>query len=318
MFSSILIYLQLSYNQQTKCLNSIIINNNQHSFCQKSNTLNSQKVQSDLYLSQKQRVIHVFLYTEYTQKTTVNSQLYNYDVNVFALFGFAANGQFVSDSLINISLNFEVLQGALLCISCDMHIINSTTVFIATGHIISALIIEAHQTIQLQQTLIQYRAFSGNSSGIVNIINSSALNFSIIDCRLAGSDLMYSSYNGYLSAAIFSQVTISIQKLLVCVNNISKLGSLSVSIIWNGSDSQQCDICDGIGVVYGLCSEALKFGKTVNGTEECVYPFEYINNSCVCARFFVKCFDMCGRYLSHQQCVQLRRLGYGSSPGNAS
>ncbi|CAL5981327.1 IPT/TIG_domain-containing protein [Hexamita inflata] len=191
------------------------------------------------------------------------------------------------DSLINVSLNFQVFNGALICIKCDVKIFNCTLVFIATGNQVSGILIYANTQICIQQTFIQYRISSQQSSGIVNSVNTSDVNISIIDCKLIGFNFISSEYSGYIAAQILQNTTISITQLYVCAENISAFGNKSIITAYNGTIDHKCDLCDANYYVYGICSDALKYGQEINHILQCVYPFEYINNQCVCSQGYV-------------------------------
>ncbi|CAL6026458.1 Hypothetical_protein [Hexamita inflata] len=63
-----------------------------------------------------------------------------------------------------------------------------------------------------------------------------------------------------------------------------------------GYETTQCDLCDQQQIVYGLCSEQLKYSENVNGMYQCVYPFEYVDNECACVTGYLlnntKCIDV--------------------------
>ncbi|CAL6009185.1 Growth_factor receptor cysteine-rich domain superfamily [Hexamita inflata] len=266
------------------CQNSITINSNQYNYCQKTQNLNQLKLAKEMFMSQKYNQ-QVFLYTEFTKYSVIDLQVSNYNVNSFTLFGFVTDTQVVLDSHINISLNFEVFQGALMCIKCDIKIMNCSFVFIASGKIISALIVEVNQLMLIQQSFIQYRVVSSNSSGLINIV-SSPINLSVIDCKLTGGNLVESNYSGYIAAVISSNPNlVSIKNFFVCVSNISALGNQSISLQLDVI--LQCDICGLQFMVYGLCLDSLLNGQYVSGTIQCLHPFTFTDNQCVCVPGYI-------------------------------
>ncbi|CAL6025303.1 Conserved_hypothetical protein [Hexamita inflata] len=280
---------------QTSCQNNILINNNQYNFCQKSKQLNNVILEKEMFILQKSNS-QLFINADNVQKSVIDVQIYNYAVNAFVLFGLSES-QIVLDSQINVSLNFKVYQGALICIKCDVQIITCTLVFIAAGNKISGILIEANRQICIQSTFIQYRISSQYSSGIVNSVNTSNVNMSIIDCKLIGFNLISSECSGYIATQLLQSTIITITQFYVCAENISAFGNNSI-ITYNGTIDHKCDLCDTNYYVYGICSD-LKYGQEINYMLQCVYPFEYVNNQCVCAQGYV---------LDQQICVNIIQI----------
>ncbi|CAL6103950.1 Conserved_hypothetical protein [Hexamita inflata] len=282
---------------QTSCQNNILINNNQYNFCQKSKQLNNVKLEKEMFILQKSNS-QLFINADNVQKSAIDVQIYNYAVNAFVLFGLS-EAQIVLDSSINVSLNFQVFQGALICIKCDVQIITCTLVFIAAGNQVSGILIEANTQICIQQTFIQYRISSQYSSGIVNSVNTSNVNMSIIDCKLIGFNLISSECSGYIATQLLQSTIITITQFCVCAENISTFGNNSIITTYNGTIDHKCDLCATNYYVYGICSDSLKYGQEINHMLQCVYPFEYINNQCVCAQGYV---------LDQQICVNIIQI----------
>ncbi|CAL6066624.1 Hypothetical_protein [Hexamita inflata] len=277
MLSSILIYKQLNCN---KCTNSILLNSQSYSFCQKVKNINNLKLQQELHVTQKQS--NMFLYTTLTQTLEVDVRISNENVNAFALFGFNLNTNVVRDSLVNISLGFEVFHGALVCIKCDVEIYNCSLVFIASGKELSGLVGEAPNSVFLQQSLIQYRLASMLTSGIVNRIDNANANVTIVDCNLTGSNLIESDYSGYIACEIVSQMNMTISSFVVCVDSNLSLGNQSANITFNGAVTLSCDVCGGQMVVYGLCGDSLQYAQPHSGMLTCDLPFEFVDGQCQC------------------------------------
>ncbi|CAL6000821.1 Hypothetical_protein [Hexamita inflata] len=228
----------------------------------------------------------MFIYTDIIQKTALDLQIFNYDVKMFVLFGLGGN-QSLFDSQINVSLHLEVFQGALLCVQCNLSSQYCSLVFIASGQQVSGLMIEADKQIYIQQTFIQYRFLSQNASGIVNRISDMNTNITICDSQLTGYNLIGSGYNGYISSLILSNITIIISKLQVCVDNVTSVGNQSIIVTFNGSVSIQCDLCGLSKVIYGICSDFLYHSQELNGIWQCILPFVYVDNKCMCAQGYV-------------------------------
>ncbi|CAL6000886.1 Conserved_hypothetical protein [Hexamita inflata] len=231
-----------------------------------------------------------------TKQSQIDVSVNNVEINTFALFGISANNQTIIDSNINISLQFPVLTGALLCIICDVDLQQCNLVFIANGQQISCLIIEPKERVNIQSSFIQFRICSMNSSGIANIINQSSVTFSIYQCKLTGYNLLQSKYNGYIASSILVNIQLNITQMYICVDKTQRFGTESVQISIIGSDSIQCDICEQQQVVYGLCGEVLNYSENVDGMYQCVYPFEYVDNKCVCAY---------GYLLNNTKCINI-------------
>ncbi|CAL5990950.1 Conserved_hypothetical protein [Hexamita inflata] len=283
MFSSILtIFKQINHLQYSHCVNNIYFNNNQYSYCQKSGQLNNVKVQNDIVLAHKNNNVNLYIYANRTQQATMESQVFNYNIKTFAIFGFN-NRQEIHDSQINMSLKFDVLQGALICIQCDVFVHNCTLVFVARGQQVSGVLIESLANIQIMQSFVQFRHASGNSSGIVNTVNNAMDNFTIAHCKLTGHNIITSPFNGYISSAVLTHVVVNVTDFYVCAGYTDMLGQLSVTITQNGSEVERCDICGSLYYVYGLCVDSIQYGTLANGTMQCVYPFEYANDKCECA-----------------------------------
>ncbi|CAL6020448.1 Conserved_hypothetical protein [Hexamita inflata] len=297
MISSItLIFQQLSFQKHATCLNSLVVNKNKYNFCQKASRLNKINLQNDLYLSQKSSNVHLFIQTEATKQASIDVNVNNVDVNVFALFGFNINSQTISDSLVNVTLQFEVITGALVCITCDIYVLSSTLVFIASGQQISGLILESLLNVHLFQSFVQYRITSQRSSGLVNVITQEQVNFSINNCKLSGHNLLSSDSNGYIASSIQVNFTVTLDKFIVCIDSIVAFGQNSMTISVVGLETLNCDICEQSNIAYGLCVNLLENSKIDGGMYRCIFPFEYIDNTCMCAS---------GYLLNITECVDL-------------
>ncbi|CAL6081285.1 Conserved_hypothetical protein [Hexamita inflata] len=286
MIASIVLVKQLTYNKESMCANNILIGNDQYNYCAKSKNLNNQKIVNEIFFQQYSNS-QLFMNTDSTQKSVIDIQVYNYNVNVFVLFGLVGASQNVVDSKINISLNFPVFQGALICVQCDVYVTNCTLVFIATGKAISCVLIEARSVILIQQTFIQFRISSFNSSGIANKVNHASVIFSITDCKLTGSNLLQSGFNGYISCQVLVPISVVISSFFVCVGNTSNIGNESEIVSFTGAEIDQCDLCDTQFVVYGLCLDSLKYGTQVGNVLECYYPFIFQDIQCTCDQGYV-------------------------------
>ncbi|CAL6021714.1 Conserved_hypothetical protein [Hexamita inflata] len=297
MLASIVCFKQLQLNTQTSCYNNILINNNQYNYCQKSKYLNNVKLTNEIYILQKSNT-QLFIHSNNVQKSAIEIQVHNYAVNSFVLFGLSEQ-QIVSDSLINVSLKFEVFQGALICLKCDVKVLNCTLVFIAAGYQISGILIDASTQLCIQQTFIQYRSQSQHSSGIVNVVNGSDVNILIIDCKLFGFNIVNNGYSGYIATQILQKIVVTIIQFYVCAQDIPTVGNQSVEIIYDGTIERRCDLCNASYYVYGICADSLKYSQDLYGVLQCVYPFEYAYDQCTCAQGYV---------LDQQSCVNVIQI----------
>ncbi|CAL6101030.1 Hypothetical_protein [Hexamita inflata] len=240
--------------------------------------------------------MNLFIYTNVTKQSHIDVSVDNVDVNTFSLFGFSMDKQIVQDSNINISIYFQVLSGALLCTICDIDLQRCTLVFIASGLQVSSMIIEPKESITIQQSFIQFRISSMNSSGLTNVVKQSSVTILISQCKLAGSNQLESENNGYIASAIFANILLNITQFVICVDETSRFGQDVVKIRSLGYESVQCDVCDSQYVVYGICGEMLKYSENVNGMLQCVHPFEYVDSQCKCASGYLlnnsKCIDV--------------------------
>ncbi|CAL6021125.1 Conserved_hypothetical protein [Hexamita inflata] len=241
-------------------------------------------LQNDIFLSQKSSNIHLFIQTEVTKQASIDVTVNNVEVSLFALFGFNVNSQTISDSLVNVTLQFEVITGALICITCDITVLSSTLVFIASGQQISGLILETLLNVNLFQSFVQYRINCLHSSGLINVINQESVNFQIKNCKLSGYNYLQSDFNGYIASSILINFMVTYNQFIICIDSTNIFGvNSNVTIIVIGSETLNCDICAQYNIAYGLCVDYLDHSRIDDGVLKCKYPFEYINNSCICA-----------------------------------
>ncbi|CAL6110276.1 Conserved_hypothetical protein [Hexamita inflata] len=290
MIFSILYFKQLQ--RDSACISNLLVDNQQYSYCQKSKSLVKVKLQ-DLHVAHKSNNIQIFMYTDATQQSRIDIEVFNQNVNAFALFGFNLKTNVIKDSLVNISLNFEVFHGALVCIICDVEIYNCSLIFVASGKQLSGLVGEALNSVFLQQSLVQYRLTSLNASGVVNQIRNANANITIVDCKMAGSNLIESGYSGFIACEIVKPMNIIISSFVVCVDNIKSLGNQSFVFSINGTINYSCDVCGVQKVIYGLCGDNLQYAVEHNGMMTCDSPFEYLDNQCKCMYGYLRDGSIC-------------------------
>ncbi|CAL5997915.1 Hypothetical_protein [Hexamita inflata] len=163
---------------------------------------------------------------------------------------------------------------------------------------------EGQQLLLIQYSFIQYRMTSSNSSGIINQVNQQ-INLTIFDCKLTGSNLVDSDYNGYVASIIVLPIlSLNITNFFVCVQNISALGNQSLSLQINVK--LQCDLCGELNVVYGICAESLVQGQFVNNyLLQCIYPFIFNNNQCICDQGFILDQSICVNIIQEIHNIQV-------------
>ncbi|CAL6095675.1 Conserved_hypothetical protein [Hexamita inflata] len=302
MLSSIVILQQLNVKKNTIiCEKSLIINNYNFEFCQKLDVLSKIQVSKILYTTQKTKIVQIFINTNTIKESGIDLQVENVDVNSFALFGFNMQMQVVTESIINVTIKFEVLSGALICITCDVHVTSSSLIFSGVGLKMSGVVLESLNNIILEFSFVQFRLSSANTSGIVNTVKQHLAGFSITDCKLSGSSLVVSSNNGYLCSNALVPVTLSIQVLLVCVDQMERTGAHSQAIASVELEQISCGICGSMLVVYGLCTDGLEHAMEVNGMYKCVLPFEFVDDKCVCAYGYLLNLTSCVNVLTALQ-----------------
>ncbi|CAL5986074.1 Hypothetical_protein [Hexamita inflata] len=223
--------------------------------------------------------------------TTVNND------NNFAVFGFNQEISVISQSIINVSLDFETYKSALICFQCDIQVASSILVFIASGQILSALMFHAQSTIQLLNVSVQYRFNSVYSAGLLINITQPLTDFQLANVNIMGYNFMQGGNVYQLVLEVNAPSKISIEQVKLCSES-SKLQTDSLYILQlSSSINFDCaDICtSNENFVYGLCASVLQNGQlmTNNQTIMCVDPFVFNGELCVCKNDFVLNGSVC-------------------------
>ncbi|CAL6105424.1 Hypothetical_protein [Hexamita inflata] len=200
----------------------------------------------------------------------------------FAVFGFNSKINYVQDCIINITINFSTVNSALICISCDVQIDNSTLIFIANGTFVSGIMQEAQNTIIIVNTNISYRFSSQQSAGIVNRIVNPIQKSSIDKTKLSGFNYVQSQYNGFISSYVNVSTTITLISFITCVDSLI-VGQNSITLTVVGTVNAACNLVCQNHYVYGLCLDNLQNGEIVNDKYICKFPFEFNSQTCQCA-----------------------------------
>ncbi|CAL6073870.1 Hypothetical_protein [Hexamita inflata] len=277
-FSSILIYKTLIDVQiNNKCNNQIINQNQTYQYCNKGNSINQLKIDSSLQVSGDNH--YIFLYSNTAQNTQLRVQLKQ--TQYFAVFGFIVQ-QLLYNCLVNVSIEFQIVNGALICQVCNIKVEKTTLIFIANGVTLSGLIYQAITSIKIHECSIQYRFNCNYSSGIVNYIANNIPTFIIVDVSLLGKNIFSYQISGYIASLINASTLINCTNLQVCTSE-QEFGESNGGVHIIGSVIKDCqDACTTGIPTYGLCLEDLQYGSIVDYQNVCLDPFEFVNHTCVC------------------------------------
>ncbi|CAL6077268.1 Conserved_hypothetical protein [Hexamita inflata] len=207
-----------------------------------------------------------------------------FSLKTFAVFGFSVDNNVIDEGLINVSLNINVSQAALICMQCQLSISNSQLVFIASGQVLSAVMLQVHQEIQLLNTSVQYRFQSLQAAGIVSIISESIF-ISLVNVKLNGHNSEQSQNSGYFFSKLTVSTLLNIDNLQVCANEVKAVGSEIDNLQLNGDILSSCSSSCNSGSFYsyGICVQQLQHGEMIDNTFACVDPFEFDGQIAECA-----------------------------------
>ncbi|CAL6046129.1 Hypothetical_protein [Hexamita inflata] len=263
------------------------MDNKYFQYCQKSAQMNNILVQDQLQLSQYSS--NIFIYTKVTQNSQINANLNS--VKAFAIFGFNQANQNISNCVINISINFIINQGALICEFCDLDVQNSTLIFIASGQQLSGLVLQSNSIFKVQDTSVQYRLNASQSSGLIYSAPQQIQQFSLLNVQIVGYHFKVYAHTAYIVSQLKSNLQVNISSLSVCVDlSINSVGTTGFTIIYIGNETRQCiDVCAQHTVsIYGVCIAGLQYSVLQqNSTWLCVDSFEFNGSHCVCQEGFV-------------------------------
>ncbi|CAL6100726.1 Hypothetical_protein [Hexamita inflata] len=263
--------------------------NKEYIFCQKSKSLNSVIVKGDMTLSQQSS--NLFVYTNIVQASRLQLQL-DY-VNIFAVFGINANKQYLQDSIINITINFKIVHGALICIQCDLFTHESKLIFVASGQKLSGAVFKSSKEIYLVNSVVSFRFDTQYATGIVGEIIDDII-LKIIDTNITGFVFENSQNHGYISSNITVNTKFVVENSRVCVNIQSAVKNDTQNL--QSLFIQECKhICQTQIYVYGLCLSSLSLGQLQlsNNTLLCLDPFEYDGLVCVCKEGYLLNLTTC-------------------------
>ncbi|CAL5995897.1 Hypothetical_protein [Hexamita inflata] len=186
--------------------------------------------------------------------------------------------------LINVSLNINVSQAALICMQCQLSISNSQLVFIASGQVLSAVALQVHSDIELSNASVQYRFQSLQAAGIVSIISESIF-ISLVNVKLNGFNSEQSQKNGYFVSKVTVLTLLNIANLQMCANEVNAAGSGIDNLQLNRDILSSCqNSCDnGSFYSYGICVQKLEHGEMIDNTFACIDPFAFDGQIAECA-----------------------------------
>ncbi|CAL6034016.1 Hypothetical_protein [Hexamita inflata] len=216
-----------------------------------------------------------------------------FDIQHFAVFGINANKQYLQDSIVNITINFKIVHGALICIQCDLFTHESKLIFVASGQKLSGAVFKSSKEIYLVNSLVSFRFDTQYATGIVGEIIDDII-LKIIDTNITGFVFENSQNHGYVSSNITVNTKFVVENSRVCVNIQSAVKNDTRDL--QSLFIQQCQhICQTQIYVYGLCLSSLSLGQLQlsNSTLLCLDPFEYDGLVCVCKEGYLLNLTTC-------------------------
>ncbi|CAL6063044.1 Hypothetical_protein [Hexamita inflata] len=242
----------------------------------------------------------MFIYTKSAANSNIQVQLDQ--VDAFAVFGINQVYQNVSNCVVNISIKFQIISGALICNMCDLMVDNSTLIFIASGQQLAGLMIQSNSVLDIQHTSIQYRLKSQQSSGLIYNVPQKMIIFSLNDVTLIGYHYITDQATAYFVSQLSMNITINILKLIVCIDmNIPSIGVGIFSAVRIGSEVRQCanSYPNHEIAAYGVCISDFSLNysdQQSNMTLLCMMHFEFNGSHCICKQ---------GYQLNESQCINV-------------
>ncbi|CAL5988558.1 Hypothetical_protein [Hexamita inflata] len=290
--SSILYKSLMIPSSKNICSQKVMHDGNEFTFCQRQKVLNQYQVKNELILSQQSNSI--FVYTEAVKESNINVKLGR--TNVFAVFGFELDNQEISSSTINVTIDFSIVTGALVCLQCNLSVDSSTLVFSASGQKLSGIMTTAGLFFQVSKSLLQFRLNGLYQSGLVNSIQREMAAFALQDSRMTCYFYNDGDQTGNLVAEVGAKTVLLTSGFSICSNGIKDIASASDPAFWtvSGSIGKNClTICESGFVTYGLCLMDLLNGVQINGQASCQNNFEFDGKDCVCEAGYVLNGSVC-------------------------
>ncbi|CAL5988528.1 Hypothetical_protein [Hexamita inflata] len=281
------------------CDKYIQSNNVIYSYCQKANYLINSQLSGSNQLILSQQSNSIFVYTEAVKESNINVKLGR--TNVFAVFGFELDNQEISSSTINVTIDFSIVTGALVCLQCNLSVDSSTLVFSASGQKLSGIMTTAGLFFQVSKSLLQFRLNGLYQSGLVNSIQREMAAFALQDSRMTCYFYNDGDQTGNFVVEVGAKTVLLASGFSICSNGIKDVASASDPAFWavSGSIGQNClTICESGFVTYGLCLMDLLNGVQSNGQASCQNNFEFDGKDCVCEAGYVLNGSICFNLIS--------------------
>ncbi|CAL6088834.1 Conserved_hypothetical protein [Hexamita inflata] len=257
------------------CNSKLLNDGNAISFCEKHTSMVSM-TSTHTVLGQRSQIFNA-LYTSNVQNSALNYVYSSNPATSFALFGLSPVIN-ISQSTISVKVDQFLLQGALICLSCDVNVSASTFAFSSFGQNVSGFTLYS-TSVQLSSVLIQFRLNGQNVGGI----SLYGVSLNIISCNITGF-VIDSAVNG--SLVVFSG-QIQASNVRVCSNVGLGKGMVSGDLI------QSCDVCGSQIASYGMCMQSLDFGNVVDNQLVCTKSFIFDGNACSCPKGWVLNISTC-------------------------
>ncbi|CAL5994262.1 Hypothetical_protein [Hexamita inflata] len=300
LFSSILLKSLTNTIQDQVCRSSINVNNQNFVYCIKAQNLNQKKLSGLLLLPKTDS--QVFLSTDLVRNSKLNITLQ--ETNAFSVFGFAKSQELLNTQ-INVTVEFIVVEAALICQQCNLKSTDSVFVFIASGNRISGLVLNSENEINLLRTQLQFRINGLEQGGIVQKI-SKQVNILLTDVNVTGRFSDDNIITGNIVVHVLDFTTLTLVNFYICTNSANNYASIKEISDWNivGIINIECQtICNSIYFTYGLCSPNLQDGQIVNNQLICPNDFIFMKDSCQCKQDFALNGTVCVSILQYLQDV---------------
>ncbi|CAL6008626.1 Hypothetical_protein [Hexamita inflata] len=283
MLCSIIVYKQIGVTSNELCNKSLLIDNGQFVYCQKSKHLNKININDNIIISQNANSI--FIYND--QIAEANIRLSINDVYSFAVFGINSANQSIIKSVINITILFYVTQGSLVCVQCNVQLQECILLFDARGQILSTIMLNSLDYLKVANSSVQFRLDGNSCSGLVYKITQQQYELNIYTSQLIGYSFKFNVLNGIIAAQLSHNISVSTSNLQICTNINNS--NIELNALFSCEN-----ICQNAIPVYGLCLKQLFNGQKVeNGTEICVFPFVFEGLVCVCEPDYVLNGSVC-------------------------
>ncbi|CAL6040959.1 Hypothetical_protein [Hexamita inflata] len=310
LFSSILLKSLTNSLYDQVCRSSVNVNNQNFVYCIKAQNVNQKKLSGSLLLPKTDS--QVFLSTDSVRNSKLNITLQ--ETNTFSVFGFSKSQELLNTQ-INVTVEFNVVEAALICQQCNLKSTDSSFVFVASGNRISGLVLYSENEINLLRTQLQFRINGLEQGGIVHKI-SKQVNILLTDVNVTGRFFDDNIITGNIVVHILDFTTITLTNFYICTNSANNYASINDISNWNlnGIINTECQtICNSMYFTYGLCLQNLQNGQIVNNQLICSNDFNFVTDSCQCKQDFVLNGTVCVSILQYLQDVNYNLIVLNNS-----